>query len=86
MQQRIDAFLDAESAVRERGHGRKRKSYDLRPLVKMVRLEETEPAVILYMRLMLQHSKSGRPDELLRTLEIDPLATRIHRTEIAFDY
>lgn len=84
LQQRIDAFLAADSFVRQRGHGRKRKNYDLRPLVQSVRIESVEDEVILQMRLLLQHSRSGRPDELLRSLDIDPLATRIHRTAIAF--
>lgn len=86
LQQKIDSFFAAESVVRERGHGRKRKSYDIRPLVQSVQLEADKDPVCLRMRLLLQHSKSGRPDELLRTLDIDPLATRIHRTEITFDY
>lgn len=85
LQQRIDDLMAAEEVVRERGHERKKKEYDLRPLILALAIEqvgEDETGTVLHMRLMLQHSRTGRPDEVLLELELDPLAARIHRTEI----
>lgn len=85
LQQRIDDLMEADEVVRERGHERKKKEYDLRPLILALAIEqvgEDETGTVLHMRLMLQHSRTGRPDEVLLELELDPLAARIHRTEI----
>ncbi len=41
---------------------------------------QTRPAI--FMRLSLQPSKTGRPDEVLMALGLDPLDTWIHRLEI----
>lgn len=83
LQQRIDALLAAESLPRER----RQKTYDLRPLIlelALTRPEKTaadsQPA--LRMHLLLLPGQTGRPDEVLAALALDPLAARIHRTEI----
>jgi hypothetical protein len=34
------------------------------------------------MRLVMKPGKTGRPDEVLRALGLDPMAARITRTEI----
>ncbi len=34
------------------------------------------------MRLCLEPAKTGRPDEVLLELGLDPLAARIHRTRL----
>ncbi|MCP5098941.1 MAG: DUF2344 domain-containing protein [Chloroflexi bacterium] len=83
LQQDIAVLLAETAVIRERGHGRKRKPYDLRPLIYSISLNELEDAVVqLQMHLSLAPSKTGRPDEVLMQLGIDPLDTRIHRTEI----
>ena len=82
IQSRIDDLLASESHVRERATGKKRKPYDLRPLIIDLSLNQTDDALLLYMHLTLAPSKTGRPDEVLHTLELDPLAARIHRTNI----
>lgn len=79
LQRRIAALLAADSLPRER----RDKPYDLRPL--LLDLALIEPAgdlTRLEMRLMLREGKTGRPDEVLEALELDPLAARIHRTAI----
>lgn len=83
LRQRVEALMAADSFVRKRGYGRKRKAYDLRPLVHELLLEETADGVPqLHMRLALTPSETGRPDEVLLALGLDPSAARIHRTEI----
>jgi radical SAM-linked protein len=79
LQSRIDAFMAAESIERER----RGKLYDLRPLVISLALHETEDGGLrLDMHLYLMPGKTGRPDELLEALGLDPLAARIHRKAI----
>jgi hypothetical protein len=34
------------------------------------------------MRLLLQEGKTGRPDEVLYALTLDPADARIHRTQL----
>jgi radical SAM-linked protein len=79
LQSRIEAFLTAESVERER----RGKEYDLRPLVLDLALDETaDGALRIDMHLYLLPGKTGRPDEVLDALGLDPLAARIHRKAI----
>lgn len=75
--QRVQQLLAAGSLPRER----RGKSYDLRPLVETIGLEED--AVV--MRLRARPGMTGRPDEVLLALGVDPLAVHIHRTRLIFD-
>lgn len=82
LRQRVETLLAAESVVRER----RGKEYDLRPLVLELGLEEDEEgALLLAMRLLLQPGKTGRPDEVLDALGLDPLSVRVHRTKIVLE-
>ncbi len=82
LQQTINDLLASESHRRQRARGRKRKPYDLRPLIEELALVETAESPLLHMRLTLQEGKTGRPDEVLYALGLDPADTRIHRTQI----
>ncbi|MCP4361343.1 MAG: hypothetical protein GY796_25315, partial [Chloroflexi bacterium] len=56
---------------------------DLRPLILDLALTQTSDHLPhIYMHLMLQPGLTGRPDELLLTLGLDPLDCHIHRTKI----
>ena len=82
LRQRVDELLAAESIMRER----RGKEYDLRPLVLELKLEEDEErSLLLAMRLLLQPGKTGRPDEVLDALGLDPLSIRVHRTNIVLE-
>lgn len=82
LRRRVDELLAAESVMRER----RGKEYDLRPLILELRLEEDEDgALLLRMRLLLQPGKTGRPDEVLDALGLDPLSVRVHRTNIVLE-
>ena len=62
---------------------RRDKDYDLRPLVTELGVNKrTLDVVELAMVLVLEPGRMGRPDDVLKALEIDPLTVRIHRTEI----
>jgi radical SAM-linked protein len=81
---RVDQLLAEKHLVRERKSGKgKIKQYDLRPLI--IDLDSDADAFgkgMLKMTLFLMPGKTGRPDEILDTLEIDPLAAHVHRTLI----
>lgn len=83
LRQKIAALLAADTVVRVREQGQKRKEYDLRPLIHDLRLDGTEEEAVISMRLCLEPAKTGRPDEVLLALGLDPLAARIHRTHLA---
>lgn len=85
LEQRVADFLDAESVIRERQQGRKGKvkRYDLRPLVYHLAVARTAgDSVKLLMEVSLLPGETGRPDEILLELGLDPLAARIHRTQL----
>jgi radical SAM-linked protein len=79
LQQTIDTLLTADTIIRER----RNKEYDLRPLIEDISLTATDNgSTLIDMRLTMRPGKTGRPDEVLRELELDPMAARITRTEI----
>ncbi len=81
--QRAAAMLDAPSLMRERKTKKRVKRYDLRPLIyhlQVTLLESGQP--LITMHLALEPSATGRPDEVLKALDLDPLDVRIHRTRL----
>jgi radical SAM-linked protein len=84
LDEQIRVLLAQEVLLREQEHKGKMKTYDLRPLILHLCLVDTADSwPQIHMRLLLQPSLTGRPDELLQALGLDPLAARIHRTHIA---
>ncbi len=82
LQQRIADLLAAETLIRVRVRKKKRREYDLRPLIYDLALTETDAGSVIQMKLALEQNKNGRPDEVLLALDLDPLAARVHRTAI----
>ena len=89
LQQNIEQFLATEQFIKEKKGKTKRgrptiKSYDLRPLVLALQMPASSSAQLqLEMKLALEPSKTGRPDEVIEALGIDPLNCRFHRTNLA---
>lgn len=74
--QAVEQLMQAESLPRER----RGKPYDLRPLIETMEVrarEEGRPE--LFMRLAAREGATGRPEEVLGALELDPAAFRIER-------
>ena len=75
----VARFLAAESVVRER----RGKQYDLRPLVLSLSLADGGPtSPELVMQVSMRPGRTGRPDEVLAALDLDPLAALIHRRRL----
>lgn len=82
--QKVAALLAADTLIRERQGGKKgkKREYDLRPLILSLEVTEAEGEPRLQMHLVQNPTQTGRPDEVLRTLDFDPLDTIIHRKRI----
>lgn len=76
--ERLDALLKATSIPRER----RGKAYDLRPLIIDLRLE---PPAELVLALSAREGATGRPEEVLDALGLDPLAADITRVQLTLD-
>ncbi len=62
---------------------RRKKTYDLRPLILDLSLEkDLSGQPILQMHLTVTEGKTGRPDEVLLALDIDPSEAKIVRTRL----
>lgn len=70
--QRIQAILDLAALPRMR----RGKDYDLRPLVEKLELRN---GTLLWMRLSSRSGATGRPDEVLMALDVDPVGLVPHR-------
>lgn len=82
LKRRIEELMLSETIIRER----RGKTYDLRPLIEELSWTETsDNQITLVMQLSLLPAKTGRPDEVLMAIELDPLAARIHRNAFIFE-
>jgi radical SAM-linked protein len=80
LEERIKQTLVEKKIIRQR----REKTYDLRPLIEhlaIIPARDLEP-LRLTMHLSARESATGRPEEVLNTLSIDPFSTRIHRVHI----
>jgi len=77
--QTIESLLNLETIIRQR----RGKSCDLRPLILELRVNNKGPELI-QMRLNAQEGNTGRPEEVLLALEIQPENTHIERTQLVF--
>jgi radical SAM-linked protein len=77
IQGRIEALLAQPKIERER----REKSYDLRPLVQHLAVENAAP-LTLTMLLTSLPGATGRPEEVLNELQIDPYTVDIDRTRL----
>jgi len=82
-----EALLDAPSLPREKIRKGKKKTYDLRELILNIEVlppdEDGRQRVSLHLKA--EPSATGRPDEVLSELGIDPLQCLIHRTVLHFE-
>jgi radical SAM-linked protein len=75
LETRVQQLLSDEVIERER----RGKIYDLRPLVENLKASDEQN---LELRLAARANATGRPEEVLLTMGIDPLLTRVHRTAL----
>lgn len=81
LEEHIQTLLQSKSCVRER----RGKSYDLRPLIISLKLENSAQQTgcqKISMRLAAGQQATGRPDEVLAALGLDPFSVHIERTNL----
>ena len=79
---KLEELLLAESLPRER----RGKFYDLRPLIELLDLQTgTSGKHCIYMTLSARDGATGRPEEVLNVLGIEPEYTRVERTRLIFE-
>lgn len=75
--QKVETLLASESIIRQR----RGKSYDLRPLIQNLSIGTSELSS-LQMTLKSGEGSTGRPEEVLLALEIQPEDTLIERVQL----
>ena len=86
LQKQVDKLLAQERIMMEKIRKKKVKQFDLRPLIIDLKTQESDEGLAqIWMRLYLQPSKTGRPDDVLKFLNLDPLDARIHRLKIVLE-
>ena len=78
LKRRVEELIQSESLPRER----RGKFYELRPLVEVLTVD-TETST-LQMKLTAREGATGRPDEVLTALGIEPEYARVERTRLIF--
>ncbi|MBN2390815.1 MAG: DUF2344 domain-containing protein [Anaerolineae bacterium] len=80
----VTGFLESTSlSLPKRGRKYRGKTYDLRPLVEALRLEDAPaPWTGLWMRLYARPGATGRPDEVLKAFYLADTPRRCTRTRL----
>ncbi|MDP2776749.1 MAG: TIGR03936 family radical SAM-associated protein [Anaerolineales bacterium] len=78
---KVEELMMSESIPRER----RGKTYDLRPLIEVLCVVTEDDGIIwLRMTLSARDGATGRPEEVLNVLGIEPEYTRVERTRLIF--
>lgn len=81
LKRRVEELMNAETIIRER----RNKTYDLRPLVEMLSIiTQADGSAWLKMTLASREGATGRPEEVLSALGIEPETARVERTRLIF--
>ena len=81
LKRRVEALMNSESLIRER----RGKTYDLRPLIEMLSIiTQADGKAWLKMTLAAREGATGRPEEVLTALEIEPETAKVERTRLIF--
>jgi radical SAM-linked protein len=82
LDQRISILLASSSLLRQR----RNKEYDLRPIILDLKQNclSNSGYIQIWMHLTARNSATGRPDEVLLALGVDPFNARITRKKLHF--
>ncbi len=79
LESKVTALMQAETRTRSR----RGKSYDLRALIKSLEVAQSEStAPAIQMILKAGEGSTGRPEEVLQELDVDPATALIERTQL----
>ena len=80
-------LLAADTLVRQRHRPKdnRSQSFDLRPLILDLAVDERQDdGLWLRLRLVQSATQMGRPDDVLASLGLEPLDARVHRLGLCF--
>ena len=82
--QRLCAMMDAKEILLEKVRKKKKRVFDLRQLILEAELLDADDNGVerLKLKLRAEEGATGRPDDVLTHLGIDPLQCRVHRLAI----
>lgn len=81
LKRKMESVMMTEFIIRER----RGKSYDLRPLIEMMSvITQADGTGWLKMTLAAREGATGRPEEVLAALGIEPETARVERTRLIF--
>ena len=81
LRRRVEEVMMSESILRER----RGKPYDLRPLIELMSvITEADGTAWLKLTLAAREGATGRPEEVLAALGIEPDTARVERTRLIF--
>jgi len=82
----VAEVLAAESLMRDRRRAKdtRPQPFDLRPLILAMHLAEDGDGLRLYLELAHTPTATGRPDDVLAALGLDPLDAHVHRVALRF--
>lgn len=78
--QRVDDLMAQDTLPRKR----RKKTYDLRPRIHTLEVLPKQPTSLRMVLSLSQEGGTGRPDEVLDALGLDPLSARMTRRTILF--
>lgn len=79
LQQKVSEILAAPALLRER----RGKTYDLRPLIMAMRIiDPADHPIQILLTLTVREGATGRPEEVLLALGLEPLAVSVERTQL----
>jgi radical SAM-linked protein len=84
LEEKIQTLL----ASKEIHRNRRGKNYDLRPLIEELQILPSDETghCRLSMRLSARNNATGRPEEVILALGLDPVTARIYRTELLLSH
>jgi radical SAM-linked protein len=84
LEEKVATLMTAMEIIKEKFRKGKKRVYDLRKLIQEVKIlpEDDAGHQRLEMRLRAGEGTTGRPDDVLVELGIDPFTARVHRTMI----
>lgn len=84
---RIQALLESPTILRQRLQKGKLQSYDLRPLIQTIVIEQGQVGrQVLVMRLQASPEGAGRPSEVLEALGLSLGVHTMERTNLCFEF
>ena len=87
LRQAVAELLAADTLVRQRHRPKdnRSQSFDLRPLILDLAVDERQDdGLWLRLRLVQSATQMGRPDDVLASLGLEPLDARVHRLGLRF--